>query len=112
MIVRFLRKLSMESSVGFASLVSTVPRGSVSPVPIVSFEMAQRTRVDTNGDYFTEVWRQPTRPGVFLRGEMSYFTAMWSQGYVGGTFSFWYPGRDRGIAQVPLRRWCLYMCPR
>ena len=26
---------------------------------------------------------------------------MWSQGYVGDTFSCWYPGRDRGIAQVP-----------
>ena len=78
--------------------------GPVSPVPIISFEMAQRTRVDTSGDYFTEVWRQPMRPGVFL----SYFTAMWSQGYVGETFSFlvcrsrsWYcPGSSASLVLV------------
>ena len=71
LIVRALEKLSMESSIGFVSLVSTVPRGLVSPVPIISFEMAQRTRVDTSGHYFTEVWRQPIVLVSFSEGDVT-----------------------------------------
>ena len=58
----------MESRTAFVSLVSTVPSYPVSPVPIISFEMAQRTRVYMSGHYFAELWRQTTRPGVFFRG--------------------------------------------
>ena len=52
-------KISVETFDGVeywsVSLVSTVPRGPVSPVPIISFEMAQRSIVDTSIHYFTEV---------------------------------------------------------
>ena len=34
--------------------------------------------------------------GCIPQREMSHFTAMWSQGYVGDTCSCWCPGRDRG----------------
>ena len=46
----------------------------------VRVEMAQQARVDTSGHYFTEVRRQPVRPGVFPRGRCCTMQAVYRSG--------------------------------